>query len=326
MSAPAEPAQPLLSMRLYRLIEAYQQTTADTTVGSDSSFNRTLDSAALLLSSRLFMEPEVQRIVAELNATVFEKWGITFNNDRGNVCFLFPHLVVKEKQGSCVGMSLLYLLLAEKAGLPLHGVLAPSHLFVRYDNGTTQCNIETLRRGECMSNAWYVQRYSITDTTLYSLRNLTVSEVEAVVWYNLGTIAYNDGHYKRAVEFLRHAIVLMPGFPEAQGNLALAFEAQEETGKALAILISLRSRYPKLEHIDRNIAALQLKCGKYDEALLSYTAACKKYPDDPEAHFGRGVTLYYLERNDEAAVEFHMALALRPEYPEVREYLQKTKQ
>ncbi|MBN1576995.1 MAG: tetratricopeptide repeat protein [Chitinispirillaceae bacterium] len=319
MSALPDGAPPaLLSPQLHRLLEEYRQSTVDPEIGSDSSFSRMLDSTALSLSSRLFGETDAGRIVNELNAIVFGCWEMAFNSDRNNAQYLFPHLAVDGKQGSCVGMSLLYLLLAEKAGLPLHGVLAPSHLFVRYDDGKTRMNIETLRKGENMSSDWYRERYAITDTELYPLRNLTTAEVIAVVYYNLGTICFNRMQYDAATGYLQHAIAGMPDFPEARGNLALALDAQGKSGGALELLQALRAQHPSLEHIDRNVASLQLKCGAYNDALASFTAACGVSPADADAHYGRAAALYHLKRTGEAAAALKTALALRPGYREAR--------
>ncbi len=316
---------PMLLFQLHRIVEDYATTAPDAAIGSDAPFDRTLDSAARMLSTRLSMEtdPQPQRVITALNDCIFNQWGIKFNSDRRNVRYLFPHSVVTERQGSCVGMSLLYLLLGEKIGLPLYGVRAPSHMFVRFDNGNVRLNIETLRKGECMSESWYCRRYAITDTALYPLKNLTVSEVIGVVHYNIGSAFLNEKKYDRAAHHLRSAVDRMPDFPEAQGNLALALDAQGHADRALDILVALRLRHPALEKIDDNVAALQLKCGKYDDALATYTVVVRNQPCDPQAHYGRAVALYQLDRTDEAVTAIRKAIALRPDYREAREMLER---
>ncbi len=313
-----------LSARLNRIIGTYVQKTGDTALAAYPEFDKILDSTSSFIMSRTGAARNMRHIIAELNSVIFGQWSIAFDNDRNNILHLFPHLIFREKKGSCVGMSLIYLLLAEKTGLPLYAVLAPSHMFVRYDDGTGKYNIETLRKGENMSNEWYIRRYGITDTFLYPLRNLNIREVEAVVWYNLGTIEYNKQCYKRAIEFLSYSSELMPYFPEAKGNTALALDACGETDSALSILLSLRKKFPTLENIDRNIAAIQIKKGDYHGALISFTAACDKNPGDAESHFGRGVALYHLKRNYEAAGEFRKAIRIDPKHRQAIKYLQKT--
>ena len=104
-------------------------------------FNRRLDSAVMILSSRLFMVTDPQKIIGSLNQLIFDSWSISFDSDRNNLLSLFPQTVLSGQSGSCVGMSLIYLLIAEKMDWPIYGVLAPSHMFVRFDDGINRFKI-----------------------------------------------------------------------------------------------------------------------------------------------------------------------------------------
>ena len=311
-------APKLLSLELNEIVAAYQKGTAR---AIDRSFQKKLDSITLLLSTTLLMETDGRKIVDAITDCIFNQWGITFNNDRNDVRFLFPSHVVREKQGSCVGMSLLYLLFAEKLGMPIYGVLAPGHMFVRYDNGKESINIETLRTGECMSAQWYREKYSIEDTLLYSLRNLSVAEVLAVVHYNMGTIQLNDKKFSSAERSLERAVTLFPDFIEAQGNLALVYDATGKSEKALERLLTIRNRHPSFKNIDRNIGPLQIKCGKYSEALETYGSLVKKSAPDPELYYGYAVALHRTGNLQGAIDALKKTLALRPGYREASELL-----
>jgi regulator of sirC expression with transglutaminase-like and TPR domain len=317
----ANDAPIVLSVELKKLAAEYRNLTGDSSSDAEAHFTLQLDSAVLRLSSKCFMQTDPAKIVSELNMYLFTTWGITFNGDRDNVKYLFPSHVLSVKQGSCVGMSLLYLLLAEKMGIPLYGVLAPGHFFVRFDNGSTKINIETLRKGECMAEAWYREKYSIHDTIRYSMRNLTVAEVVGIVCYNLGTICFHDRRYDQAVTYLERASGCLTDFPEAQGNCALALDARGDSEKALAMLIAIKRKYPAFEKIDNNIASLQLKCGKYDDALASYTALSLQQADNAQYHYGRGVAFYRLQRPTEAVAELTRAVELSADCKEAKELL-----
>ncbi|MBN1761408.1 MAG: tetratricopeptide repeat protein [Chitinispirillaceae bacterium] len=286
-----------------------------------TSFAGKLDSAALVLSSSLFMETDPRRIITIVSDYVFTNWGITFNDDRDNIRYLYPHLVLAGKEGSCVGMSLLYLLIAEKTGLPLYGVRAPGHMFVRFDNGRDRCNIETLRNGEIMDNAWYRMRWSITDKNLYPLDNLSTSAVLAVVHYNLGTIFMKQGRNEKALTHLEKATGLLPDFPEAQGNLALTCDALGKSRRALDLLTAVRDAHPSLENIDRNLASLQLKCARYNDALSTYSELTYRNPQDPEFHYGRAVALTQLGRTADAQEALQQVIMLKPGHQGARQLL-----
>ena len=311
----------LLSGKLAAVIAAEPE---DDSAGSrQASFNRKLDSAALLLSSQLFMETDPRRIISTVSNLLFNEWKISFNENRDTVRYLYPHLVVAEKQGSCVGMSLLYLLIAEKLGVPVYGVRAPGHMFVRYDNGRERYNIETLRNGEVMDDAWYRQRWSIRDTVLYSLDNLATGEVLAVVRYNLGTIFMHQRNYEKARRHLEEAGRLMADFPEAQGNLALVYDAQGHPAKGLQLLTAIRDVHPFFENIDRNIASLQLASADYADALTTYSALTSRYPETADFHYGRAVALLHLKKTEDAEKALHQTLSLQADHTGARSLLER---
>ena len=49
--------------------------------------------------------------------------------------------VLARKKGNCLGLSILFLALADRLGLPFRGVYVPSHCFVRYEGGGTRTNV-----------------------------------------------------------------------------------------------------------------------------------------------------------------------------------------
>lgn len=286
----------------------------DTSLSAETAeqFNKRLDSAVLKLSSRLFMETDPEKISGELNKLIFTTWGIEFDPDRNNARSLFPYSVLEDRKGSCVGMSLLYLLIAEKCDWPIFAVLAPSHMFVRFDNGSTRRNIETLRKGEAMNREWYSEKYSIRDTSIYPLTNLSRKDVTAVLHFNVGTLYYGRKEYDFAVTHLNKALNLRGDFPDAQGNLALAYEALEQPEKALKILKDLAESYPDFKNIRQNIASLQLRCGKYNDAYTSYSHLANMFVKDPDMYYGLAVALYRLNRGAEAEESVLKALELNP--------------
>ena len=286
-------------------------------------FTRKLDSSALQLSSTLFMETDPDKIVSALNNQIFNEWDMEFDPDRNNVRSLFPYTSLEQKRGSCVGMSLLYLLIAEKCDWPFYGVLAPSHLFVRFDNGSTRRNIETLRKGETMSSEWYAEKYSIKDTAYYPLDNLNRKELQAVLYFNIGTLFYGRKEYQRSVEYLNKALSLMKYLPDAQGNLALAYEALGQPERALKILNDLAEWYPDFRNIKKNIASLQLRSGRFKEAYTSYIRLSKFNRNDPDIFYGLAIALYRLDRGAEAAESLARTLELNPNHKPARDLERK---
>ncbi|MDD5762253.1 MAG: transglutaminase family protein, partial [bacterium] len=64
--------------------------------------------------------------------------------DPGNY---LPETVLARRKGNCLGLSLLYLALAARLGVPFRGVYVPSHCFVRYEGNGVRVNVEFAEGG-----------------------------------------------------------------------------------------------------------------------------------------------------------------------------------
>jgi len=77
---------------------------------------------------------------------------------------LFLHSVMDRKQGYCLSLSIVYLSIGERLGLPLYGVVVPGHFFVRYDDGKNRINIETTHNGNTPPDSYYIEQFKIPKT------------------------------------------------------------------------------------------------------------------------------------------------------------------
>jgi regulator of sirC expression with transglutaminase-like and TPR domain len=81
-------------------------------------------------------DPEA--IVRVLNGIIFGLGGLSPSQDLHDPCNLFVSGVLARGQGYCVGISGVYLSVAEELGLPIKAVATPTHVFLRYDDGKTR--------------------------------------------------------------------------------------------------------------------------------------------------------------------------------------------
>jgi hypothetical protein len=155
--------------------------------------------------------------IDRLNAVIFDDLGFAREIDRTDAQFLLLPSVVAGRRGGCVGLSALVLTLGERLGIPLDSVLVPGHFFVRTrGRGPVERNVELLRRGEDMPSAWYFKKYGPWDATASAyMRPLTISEVIAVHWFNVGNQRRAGGDVPGAIEAYRHAVRDFPAFAEA---------------------------------------------------------------------------------------------------------------
>jgi len=166
--------------------------------------------------------------------------------------------VIENKKGDCLGLSLLYLAVTERLGLPFYGVAAPGHIFVRYDDGKKRINIETTDKGEEGEDNWYEKRFMLHPTYRkynFYLGNLLKREVIGVFLNSLGATHYEKGMYDEAIAEVKRALELNPNDADAHYNLGA-------------------THYEK---------------GMYDEAIAEVKRALELNPNHPEAHYRLGV-------------------------------------
>ncbi|HQG48256.1 MAG TPA: transglutaminase family protein [Sedimentisphaerales bacterium] len=141
-----------------------------------------LDAMATEILVRLRQQriPMDARAIPFLNQYLFEELGfkpVTHANDPND---LFLHSVLDRRQGYCLSLSLLYLAVAERIGLPLHGVVVPGHFFVRYDNGRTRCNIETTSGGANPPDEYYRTKFNVPENSRDTIYIRTSTSVKVL--------------------------------------------------------------------------------------------------------------------------------------------------
>jgi regulator of sirC expression with transglutaminase-like and TPR domain len=232
----------------------------------DSSFKAVISKEAAALP-RCGSKPADTSFLQPLRRKVFDEWKIAFLPHDSAIGGSVPRQVYEKKQGSCLGIALLMLLVAEKNGYPLHGVVIPGHFFVRYDDGATRRNIEPNASGIERSDEYYRERYGITpDSWYYSLQNLSKKEVAAVFYYMLGNDARQKGQWREARVCYETSLRLFPRYPDALGNLSLVFAERKNIDAALTLLDSVARIDPANPRVYRNRALLLLKKKRLAEA------------------------------------------------------------
>ena len=151
---------------------------------------------------------------------------------------LLPEVLAR-RRGSCLGLGGLYLSLGERLGLPLRGVLAPGHFFVRLEQRRPAAhhNIELLEGGRSHRDAWYRRRYRIPLGHPLYLRSLSAAESLAVLRYELANALRRAGALRAARAHYRAVVEQLPDFAEAQANLGLT---EQLLGNAQAARLAYR--------------------------------------------------------------------------------------
>lgn len=230
------------------------------------------------------------------------------SSDPGN--YLLESVLARRK-GNCLGLSLLYLTLADRLGIPFRGVYVPSHCFVRYEGNGDRVNVEFAERGASWGDDRYRGKFRVSPDRPY-LRSLTSAEMLGVFLKTLGAGYSRKGREEDALRLYDEAGRLYPGLPdvhynagvslqklgrneEAIGKYRLALALDPEMAAArdnLGILLAGKGRYKEAIEEARiavelepwntatrgNLAAAYCGCGRIDEGIREYRAALEADP------------------------------------------------
>jgi predicted Zn-dependent protease len=138
--------------------------------------------------------------------------------------------VIESRRGVCLGVSILYLSLAQRLNLNLEAITPPGHIYVRYkapDGEIT--NIETTARGIDIPS----ERYLSLETR--SLQQRNIKEVIGLAFMNQASVAWHQEKTAQAIELYEKGCLFLPEDPLIRTFLGFQylFGGQEKKGKEL---------------------------------------------------------------------------------------------
>jgi len=219
--------------------------------------------------------------VEALNRFVFDHLGVHASQDTKDPDNLFLSRVLERRQGYCVGIAALYLVLAERLGVPIFAVATPSHVFLRYDDGAVSINIETFERGAAVPDEQYVREQKIPAVAVRKgvfLRNLTADEFLAQIHNNLGVIDSERQEFAAAEAEYARAVDLHPKFAAAYYNHGNDRLRQGDARQAARFFSKSLRLYPTDVWALNNRGLAYLKMGKRGKARRDFAKALRIDP------------------------------------------------
>ena len=191
-------------------------------------------------------------VADDINAVVFGELG--FEREIASTAARFFSLasVINDRHGTCLGLGALYLAIGERMGVPLDGMLLPGHFFVR-TRGPGAHNVELLRRGEAMPDAWYHKKYGPwpAQGSPYA-RPVSVSELAGIHWFNRGNEARAAGDLPAAERAYLRATNDFPDFAAAHASLGTVRQLRGDLAQADAAYREAARLYPELPGLEGN--------------------------------------------------------------------------
>ena len=197
------------------------------------SYEAHLDLMALQVLARLGEKPTPQEMIRTINDYIFGELRFRFPPKSLSVkdidAYTVLPSVLDSRRGVCLGVSILYLCLAQRLNLDLEAITPPGHIYVRHVEGDEVLNIETTARGINTPSEIYLG----IDTL--KLQKRTIREVIGCAFMNQASVCWHRKNFKEAIALYEKAKIYMPDDHLINMFLGLnyLFVGRLDEGKAL---------------------------------------------------------------------------------------------
>lgn len=202
------------------------------------TYEAAIDLMAIQILNRLTPDSTVRDKVNAMNRYIFYELGFRFPPHSlyaKNVdLYTFLPSVLDSRRGVCLGVSILYITLAQRIGLPLEMVTPPGHIYVRAPDNDKVINIETTARGVNPDSSIYLG----IDTK--ALERINVKEVIGTAHYNQAATFWHAGKHDLALQSYEKAKLYLPNNQHLVELMGYNYLLNGELDKGAALLEQIR--------------------------------------------------------------------------------------
>lgn len=249
-----------------------------------------------------------------INKYLFDELGFKAVSKASDPNDLFLHSVLDRKLGYCLSLSVLYLSLGERLGLPLHGVVVPGHFFVKYDDGQVQFNIETTSKGGSAPDEHYITKFTVPEDNQNSIYMKKLSKVQTLGCFlnNLGNSYCDIDDTDSALRAFEMAVEINPSLSEARANLGNVYLKKGRTRDAIYEYLTALKINPSDAKTHSNLGNAYARQGHLHDAVGQYTWALRLDPKFTQAYKNLASAYCQLNMYVKAIVQLNEALVLEP--------------
>ena len=219
--------------------------------------------------------------------------------------------VLARRKGNCLGLSLLYLSLADRLGVPFRGVYVPSHCFVRYEGNGVRMNVEFAENGASWADDRYRRVFGISPGRPY-LQSLSPTEMLGVFLKTLGAGYSRKGREEEALRLYDEAERLYPGLPDVHYNAGVSLQKLGRLDEAAGKYRRALALDPEMAAARDNLSILLAGTGRYDEAIAEARRAVELEPWNAATRGNLAAAYCGCGRLDEAIREYRAAVEIDP--------------
>jgi len=276
----------------------------------------TLDDMALEIRERLDRKRlgANYKAIPVINKYLFDELGFESISEATDPNDLFLHTVLDKRRGYCLSLSILYLSLAERLGLALHGVVVPGHFFVRYDDGRVRFNIETTSKGGTASNEHYINKFKVPESGKDSIYMANLNKIQTLGCFfnNLGSCYGDIGNTESALLAFETAVQINPSLSEALANLGNVYLEMGRLQDAMYQYQAALEINPVDAKTHNNLGNAYIEQDRLNYAIFQYHQAIKLDPNFIDAYKNLALAYYKHNRFSQAITELKKALSLEP--------------
>ena len=180
---------------------------------------RRLDAMAEDFRIRCGGIPPLDRLIPELNSYLFEELGFrgnidSFNDPRNS----YLDQVLERRLGIPITLSLVYMEMGRRLGLPVHGISFPGHFLIRVGMGRSGIVLDPFAEGIRLDREELLRRVENASGDRRRnwdmdelLQPATNREILSRILRNLKNIFFDREDYRRALDCVNFALVIAPG-------------------------------------------------------------------------------------------------------------------
>jgi regulator of sirC expression with transglutaminase-like and TPR domain len=274
------------------------------------------------------LRPEVSRaaddgqVVDAFRRVLLAEEGFVYDKSPSDPGNYLLETVLARKKGNCLGLSMLWLSIADRLGLPFRGVYVPSHCFVRYEGNDVRVNVEFAEGGASWEDDRYRSEFRIRPGRPYLL-SLANREMVGVFLKTLGAGYSRKGREEDALRLYDEAGRLYPGLPDVHYNAGVSLQKLGRLDEAAARYRRALDLDPEMAAPRDNLSILLAGKGRYDEAIEEARRAVELEPRNAAARGNLAAAYCGCGRLDEGIREYRMAVEIDPGNGRLRSGLQR---
>lgn len=280
------------------------------------SYEAMIDLMALQILARITLKDSPKIKIQAINRFIFDEMGFRFPPESASLkdidFYTFLPSVLDSRRGVCLGVSILYICLAQRLNLTLEIVTPPGHIYVRWRGDHQEINIETTARGLDVPS----EKYLGIDTRALWQRD--VKETIGLAHCNQAAVFCKRQQYDKALKSYLKAKPYLPNDKLLKSFMAFIYLLEEKLDEAKPLLQELLDYIPD-EAVSKEtlfedylngavskegMQAIFMQTDDSRESLVvkreTLEAILKKYPRFREGYLSLATTWMQLNRPGDA--------------------------